>query len=259
MRTYPSRTCLIANTDYYVATTGSNSNDGSSGSPWLTLQYAYDTIRDTIDFCGFTVTVHIAAGTYSAISVFGKCTGMIFPSNLLFTGDTSNPNNVVIAGGASIAFYVDGDAFIKIQGVKFTSATAGAGVVVSQGLVNLGKCNFDQCSGVFIDVAGSRAIVTVQDSISFTGNCNGAMIAEASGQIFAQGIAFTIVGTPNYAGAFLLIDQLAEIDLSVGTTFTGAATGVSYNVTYNAVLALGGTALPAGLSAGVTGQGGQVG
>ena len=46
-----------AGTTYYVATNGSDSNDGSSGAPWATLQHAVDTIA-----AGDTIVVR--AGTY---------------------------------------------------------------------------------------------------------------------------------------------------------------------------------------------------
>jgi hypothetical protein len=42
---------------YYVATTGNNSNDGSIGSPWLTIQYAANTIQPND-------TIIIRSGTY---------------------------------------------------------------------------------------------------------------------------------------------------------------------------------------------------
>ena len=45
--------------NYYVATTGSDSNDGSSGHPWLTLQHANDTGRTAGD------CVNVAPGTYA--------------------------------------------------------------------------------------------------------------------------------------------------------------------------------------------------
>src|SRR5438094_8744204 len=44
--------------DYYVATTGSDSNNGSAGSPWATLNHA-----NSVVVAGDTV--HVAAGTYT--------------------------------------------------------------------------------------------------------------------------------------------------------------------------------------------------
>jgi len=56
-------TPVAAQATYYVATTGDDGNDGSSGSPWLTIQHAVNTVAS-----GDTIIV--AAGTYNeALSV----------------------------------------------------------------------------------------------------------------------------------------------------------------------------------------------
>src|ERR1044071_4137675 len=44
---------------YYVSTTGNNSNNGSSTSPWKTLQYAVTKVPANAG-----VTIKLAAGTY---------------------------------------------------------------------------------------------------------------------------------------------------------------------------------------------------
>ncbi len=52
---------LAAPTEYYVATTGSNSNDGSAASPWLTLQYAVGAV-------GSNSVINVAAGSYAGFT-----------------------------------------------------------------------------------------------------------------------------------------------------------------------------------------------
>ena len=54
----PKSTATPANRQYYVAVTGSDSNDGSSARPWKTIQHAAD-----LALPGWTI--HILAGTYS--------------------------------------------------------------------------------------------------------------------------------------------------------------------------------------------------
>ena len=46
------RTRLSTSTNYYVATTGNDSNPGTIGSPWLTLQHALNYIINSIDLGG---------------------------------------------------------------------------------------------------------------------------------------------------------------------------------------------------------------
>ena len=50
---------------YYVATSGSDSANGSSGTPWKTIQHAVDTV-----VAGDTILVH--AGTYNQKIIFNK-------------------------------------------------------------------------------------------------------------------------------------------------------------------------------------------
>lgn len=58
---YPSMT--TGNITYYVATTGSNSNDGlSAGSPFLTIAYALSKIPKNVYH---TITINVASGTYN--------------------------------------------------------------------------------------------------------------------------------------------------------------------------------------------------
>jgi parallel beta-helix repeat protein len=55
---------------YYVATTGNNANDGSLGAPWLTIQYAVDTV-------GSGDTIRVTAGTYTEQVTIQKSVNLI--------------------------------------------------------------------------------------------------------------------------------------------------------------------------------------
>ena len=58
--TNPYYTCV---NNYYVSTSGSDSNNGSSGSPWLTLQHADSTPRAPGD------CINVAPGTYNGMTL----------------------------------------------------------------------------------------------------------------------------------------------------------------------------------------------
>lgn len=61
---------LGPSTNLYVATTGSDSNDGLAvGSPFLTIQKAFDTVDTYAPILGGTWTINIAAGTYTEAAV----------------------------------------------------------------------------------------------------------------------------------------------------------------------------------------------
>jgi hypothetical protein len=69
-------TAVSTNTNYYVATSGSNSNNGSSGSPWATIAYA-------VTMAGPGITINVAPGTYNetadiAINTGGSASGGYF-------------------------------------------------------------------------------------------------------------------------------------------------------------------------------------
>jgi hypothetical protein len=55
---------LTTTTNYYVATTGSDSAAGTIGAPWLTLQHAIDFIENNIDFGGQQLIVNVGAGSF---------------------------------------------------------------------------------------------------------------------------------------------------------------------------------------------------
>lgn len=84
---------LIANTTYYVSTTGNDSNDGTTtAAAWLTLQHAVSYIGQNIDCNGWIVILQLAHGTYP-----GPWQSF-YPINGVFqiNGDINSPGSVVI-------------------------------------------------------------------------------------------------------------------------------------------------------------------
>ncbi|MHC5542321.1 hypothetical protein ACYOEI_29205, partial [Singulisphaera rosea] len=83
---------LTANATYYVATTGNDSNPGTSGSPWLTVQHAVDYALNTVDSGGFNVTISVANGTYTGAASITK--PMVGGGLLIIQGNVGTPANV---------------------------------------------------------------------------------------------------------------------------------------------------------------------
>jgi len=75
---------LLSDGDYYVDITGNDSDDGSVGSPWLTLEHAIDEIyKVQFEHVG-KVTVHLSDGVHTVANTVNISN--IHP-NLLITGE----------------------------------------------------------------------------------------------------------------------------------------------------------------------------
>jgi hypothetical protein len=87
------REVLTADRTYYVATTGSDSNDGlSSGSPFATIQKAVDVVC-SLDLSIYQATIQLADGTYTAGATLKQYVGALPP---IIQGNTTTPANVVV-------------------------------------------------------------------------------------------------------------------------------------------------------------------
>lgn len=129
---------LTANRTYFVATTGNNSNNGLAvGTPFLTLQYAWDLICDTLDLRGFTVTIQLANGTYTSGLATNKGTvGGNGASSVKILGNAT-PANVIISTTSADCFGIGtllfGNSQFTIGGIKLQTTTAGNCINVSGG------------------------------------------------------------------------------------------------------------------------------
>ncbi|MCX6718372.1 MAG: right-handed parallel beta-helix repeat-containing protein, partial [Candidatus Staskawiczbacteria bacterium] len=98
---------------YYVAKTGSDSADGSQGSPWLTIQHAADTATAGD-------TVNVAAGEYHAQVAFTKSGTAGHP--IIFQTDPADP---AIIDGEGVSFSIwsslirlDNASYLTLSGFK---------------------------------------------------------------------------------------------------------------------------------------------
>lgn len=102
------RTKLLADFQYYVSTTGSNSNDGLTLlTAFATLQHANDVLTNTIDLNGFHGNINVSPGTYAGISQIGgyyssKSSALLHTNGVIqYNGDLTTPTNVVITSTLS--------------------------------------------------------------------------------------------------------------------------------------------------------------
>ena len=236
-----------------MATTGSDANNGlASGTPFLTIQHAINVVQ-SLDLNGFTVTIQLADGTYTAGAIVsGAFTGS---GTVIINGDSSTPSNVIIS--AATCFNVNNGGIITIQNCKLVS-TANALQAATGGIIYTGVgivFGAATTAHIYAD-DGGRIIVNGNYTI------NGGAAAHLSCTFLSEislssGITVTVSGTPAFSAAFA-VAQNATI-AAQGISFSGSATGTRYSAFLNGVIFTngGGSSYFPGSLAGTTTTGGQ--
>jgi hypothetical protein len=246
------RELLTADRTYYVATTGSDSNDGLTvGNPFLTIQKAVDVIC-SID-CGiYQATIQIADGTYTEEILLGNTIGSEIP---IIKGNPTTPANVLISatGNAIDTLPVGG----KWRLESFRLVATGTAIKInSNGYIEVDNIVFGE-SGKHIQ--GTGGYFFANGSYSIDGG------AEVHYQIGANSvfvsktsITITVTNTPNFSSHFAWA-YTGGVGSFYLLQFSGAATGKRYSVDTNGVInTYGGSGtnpLP-GNAAGTTATGG---
>jgi hypothetical protein len=240
---------LASNLDFYVnASTGSDSiYDGTAASvsgthgPWQSLQHAADVVSK-LNLNGHAITVHVADGTYAPFAL----TLVNIAGSLSFIGNTTTPANCLITSsalGGCISGYGNG-AIFTVRGFKVVnsnqfgiSATAGAQIFYAD--IDFGACTY---SHIFMDFGSCSAVgnYTISGSSTYHAQVQGNVGYFIPTPSFPNTI--TLVGTPNFSGAFVSCISSAVVRASSGlTTFSGTATGARYSVTSNALIQTNGS------------------
>jgi hypothetical protein len=249
------RELLSANRTYYVRTDGSNSNSGlanTSGGAFLTLQKAYDTITQTLDLGGWTVTVQIADGTYSGgVAVTQPWTG---GGAVTFQGNGGTPANVVISTTGAHCFGTTGSlpGTLTIKDMKLQTTTSGDCIMhQAVGLVQFTNLVFGACAAVHVDGVGSGVNLECTGNYTISGGGFAHVVASRPSNVSIRGKTITLTGTPAFGGAFALAANGGVIAID-GNTFSGSATGLRFNVQNGGQIYTGGagTSVLPGSSAG---------
>jgi len=110
---------LTAARTYYVATTGSNSNNGlTAGAPFLTIQKAVDTVSFLTDPGTNTVTISVANGTYTENVVLRK---HLLATVTIDGGSTST----IISPSSGTVFDNNGAGCWSLKNMKVVSSGSG--------------------------------------------------------------------------------------------------------------------------------------
>lgn len=221
-----SREVLTADRTYYVATTGSDSNDGlSSGAPFLTIQKAVDTVA-ALDISIYNVTIQIADGTYQeAVSLkirtgSGICT---------IQGNAGTPSAVLVNPTSGSCFSNTNAGRWDIKDLKIASTTSmGFTLTGGNALIRFNNIDFGQCPGshIFADM-GASVIADGNYTIS-AGSSSGAHVQAEGGFITLHGRTVTLTGTPSFAAGFAWCGRGLGYFSLYSMTFSGGATGARY-------------------------------
>ena len=223
-----TREPLTAARTYYVRTDGDDANDGladTAGGAFLTIQHAWDIIAQTLDTQGYQVTIKVADGTYTSgieakIAITG---GGNVPVAL--TGNTTTPSNCIISTTSANCIFINGPAYLKVDGFKLTTTTSGHTVAAVTGRVDLYKIDFAACAGYHIYATGREdTSIVLFDDYSITGAADNHMVS-SNGQIIVNSVTCTIAGNPAF-GYFALATRHGLIYSSA--VYSGACTGTRY-------------------------------
>lgn len=188
---------MLGTTEFnlYVATTGSDANDGSIGAPFATLQKALDTLM-ALGTIGGARQINVAAGTYSSASARTSRIGPANMSRSTAGGEAYNSDGVqsanwiyivgpavgydpttapyevpaVVFDGGGMAGYgvqIEGPIQVLLRDIKFTGYNGSASsyaVSCDGGRLRCENVHTNDCNGL----SGSRgAVLEVQGGILY--------------------------------------------------------------------------------------------
>ena len=255
-----SRELLTSDRTYFVSPTGSDSNDGlTTGTPFLTIQKAINTIA-SLDWAGiYLPTIQLADGIYSyATNINLK--SVVGTDKVIVRGNETTPSNVVVeitesSTYAFVAINLNSTYSIENLKVIFNQSTTGS---LPSGAIRVAS-SYLEVNNVIVEAtdvqSNSIQWFRVEDngtlyipsggSIEFLPYIAGTPsqyigFAAVSGTIRMNGINFILASTPNFS-VFVSAERVASIFANSFTT-SGTATGQKFEVAKVANLFAGGNA-----------------
>lgn len=233
-----AREKLTANRSYFVATTGSDSNDGlTAGSPFLTPQKAMDVIK-TLDVSTFTVTVNISDGTYTGgVNIYP----WVGSGTIKFVGNSGTPANVVMSCTSRNCFdHITGPlpGIFEINGMKLQTTTSGFGINAAQpGRIQYTNIDFGASGGGVDIVVQNQGFVTGYGNNKISnGKAIHAFTTTFGLLVWTMSdvggtIAYDCTANPNFTFTFLYCSGTGGVNApSPAFSYTGAPTGSRFIV-----------------------------
>jgi hypothetical protein len=261
---------LTSNLNVYVnASSGNDSNAGTVGAPWQTLQHAWNILQSNYDLRGFQVVINATGAFTAGVQTIAPVSGTSSASSVVWQFTAGATVNVT----SSICFNTQNGAQFTIQGnvgspVVLSASGSGAGVGYAVAAAFPGTTivvgagvNFGTCGNVHIQ-AIYTGLVALNANYTISGGAQYHVTSTASGVVVCllQPMTITLTGTPNFSQAFASCSESATYSVFSGAvTFSGSATGTRYLISANAVINTngGGASYLPGNVGGTAATGGQ--
>lgn len=263
---------LLADTTFFIATTGSDSTgDGSVGNPWRTAQHAVNLLASSYDMNGHIVTIQRADGNYTdAVVVNGQLVGQTGAASLIFSGNAVTPANVKVTVANGQCYNSTYGAVFTIQNQQLKTTGSGSGLNASFGSgIVYANMRFDACASSYIS-ASNNSWIQASGATPFTAiaNANSASsihVVGNSNHLATTGQTFTWTGPITYSVCNVIVSTGGSVDFGASATgqatiaSSGVITGTKYIAQVNGTINSNGQGagyLP-GTGAGTTATGGQ--
>lgn len=251
---YTPRETLSAARTYYVATTGSDANNGlSAGSPFATLDKAWQTAKK-LDLNGFSLTISLAEGTYTTGLV---ASGSVIGGSVTISG--AGATTIVSTSGYNSCFSASNGAKFKLSNLTLTSVNGASVYSALGGEIEIG-------AGVTFGAASAQHMrADTGGVIKNTYGVGYAVSGGANWHIWSTGGAIILnaavvtVTAPITVSAWVSADSGANVVAYACSAVNASnVTGQRYTVTSNAVITTygGGASYFPGTTAGSSSAGG---
>lgn len=240
-----------ANLDLYVNTTlGNDANDGGanlSGRALKTIQAAV-TKAFGYEPSQFTITIHVADGTYAeSIS-----TPSIPGPSIIIDGNVTTPANVLISSSSGSCFTVRGPNAAIVKNLKYSCSDAGSAGLAAEGagatLQNLNTESGAVVGWAFLATSLGNIRIGTHKFTANTGYCFGAyqngLVSLVGGSVYTISTTITVTAFATVVSGGGIVVPAVSIPTFVNA---GNVTGLKYSGRLNGVIdsqGFGGTYFP---------------
>lgn len=197
--TIPSFPVATVSKSFFVATTGSDSNSGTVGSPFLTLQHAVNVVAAINWNNLYFPTISIANGTYTATQVLLPVL-LNCPNGGVIAGNTGSPSSVLLAdSGSNYTFTTAQNSNWIINGVDFHGTYGGISLGLNSNVVantinfsgSLAQTGVDQSSGISSFSLNGTTVTVTSTTMGTLFYTRGLTLLDNATIVFSNAITFT--------------------------------------------------------------------